>query len=84
MTTSVLSMTIEPDELSKNKTPKTMRYKVVIRDARQQVVGVPLRGVPRKVAEEMLDPLRWAFDYGYRKAREESQAAPHHVNWGPR
>ena len=69
---------IEPDE-----TPSQAgKVKVVIRRKNGEVVGVPLRGVSEETAQEMLDPLRFAFGYGVDASRWIVARACEHITLG--
>jgi len=58
---------IEKDELPSPR--DTTAFKVVIRRKDGEVVGVPLRNVSEAIAKEMIEPIRYAFEYGVDAAR---------------
>lgn len=57
-------VTIEADEL------KDGLWKVVFRDYKYDLIGIPLRGVERDIAETYKNSLRYAFEYGAKHATQ--------------
>ena len=55
-----LTIAIEPDDID------ATRFMVVIREVNEYrtIIGVPVRGITRKLAEQFLAPCKYAFVYG--------------------
>lgn len=66
-----ISITIEADELKKD------RWKVVFRDDGGKLIGIPLRDVSRKTADDAKQSLGFAFEYG---AKHATEVVSHRVN----
>lgn len=49
---------------------KTEMWMVVIRESNGNLIGIPLRGVTKPVAEQNRQSLGFAFDYGAKHATE--------------